>query len=36
MCAHCAQVLSCVKLFVTPRTVACQVPLSLGLFRQEY
>ena len=28
--------LSCVWLFVTPRTVAGQAPLSLGLSRQEY
>ena len=28
--------LSCVQLFVTPRTVAHQVPLSIGFFRQEY
>ena len=28
--------LSRVQLFVTPWTAACQVPLSLGLFRYEY
>ena len=28
--------LSCARLFVTPRTVALQVPLSLGFPRQEY
>ena len=28
--------LSRVQLFVTPRTAACQVPLSMGLSRQEY
>ena len=28
--------LSCVRLFVTPWTVAHQVPLSMGFFRQEY
>ena len=28
--------LSCVWLFVTPWTVACQAPLSMGLSRQEY
>ena len=28
--------LSCVLLFATPRTVAGQVPLSLGFSRQEY
>ena len=27
---------SCVRLFVTPRTVAYQVPPSLGFSRQEY
>ena len=32
----CAQSLSCVWLFVTPRTVACQPPLSMGFSRQEY
>ena len=31
-----AQSLSCVQLFVTPRTAACQAPLSLGFSRQEY
>ena len=30
------QLLSCVRLFVTPWTVACQPPLSLGFSRQEY
>ena len=29
-------VLSCVPLFVTPRTVTCQGPLSMGFSRQEY
>ena len=29
-------VLSCVQLFATPWIVACQVPLSLELFQQEY
>ena len=28
--------LSCVQLFVTPRTVACQAPLSMEFSRQEY
>ena len=28
--------LSCVWLFATPQTSACQVPLSMGLSRQEY
>ena len=32
----CAQLLSCIWLFVTPRTVACQAPLSMGSPRQEY
>ena len=35
----CACVLSCfshVQLFVTPRTIACQIPLSMGFSRQEY
>ena len=30
------QSLSCVQLFVTPWTVSCQAPLSMGFFRQEY
>ena len=30
------QLLSCVWLFVTPWTVACQAPLSIGFSRQEY
>ena len=30
------QLLSHVQLFVTPWTVACQDPLFLGFFRQEY
>ena len=29
-------VLSCVRLFVTPWTVALQAPLSMGIPRQEY
>ena len=28
--------LSCVRLFETPWTVACQAPLSKGFSRQEY
>ena len=28
--------LSRVRLFVTPWPIACQTPLSMGLFRQEY
>ena len=31
-----ACVLSCVWLFATPWTVACQAPLSMGFSRQEY
>ena len=31
-----AQSLSRVLFSVTPRTVACQAPLSMGLSRQEY
>ena len=26
----------CVQVFGTPRTVACQAPLSMGFSRQEY
>ena len=32
----CAQLLSCVQLFVTPWTVAHQAPLFMGFPRQEY
>ena len=38
-CSPCACVLSSfsyVWLFVTPRTVGCQAPLSMGFSRQEY
>ena len=35
MCT-CTQALSHVQLFVTPWTVACQAPLSVGFSRQEY
>ena len=35
-CSGCAESLSCVQLFVTPRTVARQAPLSLGFSRQEH
>ena len=31
-----AQQLSCVRLFATPWIVTHQVPLSMGIFRQEY
>ena len=27
---------SCIRLYVTPWTVACQAPLSMGFSRQEY
>ena len=30
------RLLSCVLLFATPWTVACQAPLSMGFSRQEY
>ena len=30
------KLLSCVRLFVTPWTVAYQAPLSVGFSRQEY
>ena len=32
----CAWSLSCVQLFATPWTVACQAPLSMGFSRKEY
>ena len=32
----CAQVLGHVQLFVTPWTVSCQFPLSMGFSRQAY
>ena len=32
----CAQLPSCVQLFVTPWTVTCQASLSIGLVRQEF
>ena len=35
MCV-CMRVVSCVQLFVTPWTVACQPPLSMEFSRQEY
>ena len=31
-----AKSLSCVRLFATLWTVACQAPLSMGFFRQEH
>ena len=36
MVGVCVCVFICVQLFVTPLTVACQSPLSMGLSRQEY
>ena len=33
---YCAQLLSCVQLFVTLWTIACQAPLSIGFSSQEY
>ena len=36
VCCACAHLLSCVRLFVTPWTVARQAPLSMGFSRQEY
>ena len=35
VCMH-AQSLSCLQLFATSWTVACQAPLSMGFSRQEY
>ena len=32
----CAQSLSCILLFATLRTLACQAPLSRAVFLQEY
>ena len=34
MCVH--QSLSHVQIFVTPWTIACQAPLSIGFHRQDY
>ena len=39
VCAHtcvCTQSLIYVRLFVTPYTIACQVPLSMGFSPQDY
>ena len=36
MCLSEVKSLSCVQLFATPRTVACQAPLSMEFSRQEY
>ena len=32
----CAQSFSLVRLFVTPKIITCQAPLSVGFSRQEY
>ena len=32
----CIQLFNHVRLFATPRTVACQSPLSMGFSKQEY
>ena len=32
----CAESLSCVGLFATPQTIACETHLSMGFPRQEY
>ena len=37
ICVLCyAQMLTCVQLFVIPWTIACQAPLSLGFFWEDY
>ena len=36
MLCMCVYVLSHVQLLVTPWTIACQAPLSMGFFQQEY
>ena len=36
MCVHVCLSLSRIRLFVTPRTAARQVSLSIGFSRQEY
>ena len=36
MCVCVCEFLNCVRLFVTPWTIACQVPLSIEFSRQEY
>ena len=36
MCACVLNPFSCVQLFATLWTIACQAPLSMGFFRQEY
>ena len=36
MCACMLSYLSCVQLFVTLWTIACQIPLSMGFSRPEY
>ena len=36
MCGCMLRCFSCIRLFVTPWSVACQAPLSLGFSKQEY
>ena len=36
LCCAVLSHVSCVQLLVTPLTIACQVPLSMGFSRQEY
>ena len=36
MCCAVLSCFSCIPLFVTPLTVACQAPLSMEFSRQEY
>ena len=36
MCACVLSCFSCVQFFVTPWTVVCQPPLSMGFSRREY
>ena len=33
LCCVCLDTLSCVQLFATPWTVACQAPLSMGILQ---
>ena len=36
VCVFVCELLNCVRLFVTPWTIVCQVPLSIEFSRQEY
>ena len=36
MCCAVLSCFSCIPLFATPLTVACQAPLSMGISGQEY